>query len=186
MLPACSVSFLTFSGLALKGSADYESKAFAWGSLAGLSAGTVLMLRQLAGDSDVFVLLTAIWGFAAVIASEKLCQHESEQFSAILSQLKAFSIGNTFVLALLTIFASGNTAISFAACMIFACGFMHGSFTDINGYAGAVPFMTLMVIALYKLIEPNAVDGYVFKHTSAAVVTVLSLMNLFGDRQKGI
>ena len=42
-----SVSFLTFSGLALKGSADYESKAFAWGSLAGLSAGTVLMLRQL-------------------------------------------------------------------------------------------------------------------------------------------
>lgn len=180
-----SVSFLTFSGLALKGSADYESKAFAWGSLAGLSAGTVLMLRQLAGDSDVFVLLTAIWGFAAVIASEKLCQHESEQFSAILSQLKAFSIGNTFVLALLTIFASGNTAISFAACMIFACGFMHGSFTDINGYAGAVPFMTLMVIALYKLIEPNAVDGYVFIATaSAAVVTVLSLMNLFGDRAK--
>ena len=34
-----------------------------------------------------------------------------------------------------------------------------------------------MVIALYKLIEPNAVDGYVFIATaSAAVVTVLSLM----------
>jgi hypothetical protein len=179
-----SVTFLTFSGLALKGSANYNNRAFAWGSLVSFSAGTVLFLRQLIGG-DIFILLIAIWGFAVVIVSEKLSQYESEQFPVILSQLKAFSIGNTLLLALLTIFASGNTAVSFAACMIFACGFMRSSFTDINGYAGAVPFMTLMVTALYKLMEPNAVDGYVFiAAAAAAVMTVLSLMNLFGDKVK--
>lgn len=180
-----SVSFLAFSWLALKGSSDYKNPAFAWGSLASFSAGVVLLLRQITGESDVFVLLAAVWGFGVIILSEKLTQYDSDRYSVVLSQLNAFSIGNTFLLALLTIFASGNTAIAFVACMIFACGFMRNAFTNKSGYAGAAPFMTLMVTALYKLIEPNAVDGFVFIAAAAsAVLTILSLMNFFGDGVK--
>ena len=147
-----AITAALLSAVCIFGSCNYKNKAFAWSGLVSFSTAVSFLSWQLTKDVAVFSLAVSIYSLVAVLLCEFAAKKESERFSAIISQLKAFAIMNTSILSIcgiVTVFGGDNKVLAVISCIIFAGGYLRISLDEKTAVGGAVPFTLFAAVAVF-------------------------------------
>lgn len=183
-----AVTFGALSAVTLKGGCDYRSKAFSWCGLVSFSAAVSCTILQFTDNTAMFALIASIYSFAMLFVCAALSKITSEKLEPVISQLNIFAAVNTVILSISSLaaaFTDGSDALAFASCAIFAAGYLKSSFTQKNGFAGAVPFTVFATCGVFAVSSAEDFGGYMTTLVFAsAVPAVLSFMNFFPEKLK--
>ena len=186
-----ALTFAALSAVCIKGSCDYKSKAFSWCGLISFSAAVCSLIYQFTEDSiAVSALAVSIYSFAALFLCDLLSKKQSERFDVLISQLNTFAAVNTLILSISGIITTcskeANGIISLIACIIFAAGYLKSSFTEKNGFSGAIPFTVLITFGMFAAFSPDNFRDVTCTVTLISVIpAALSLMGLVPEKLRG-
>lgn len=186
-----ALTFAALSAVCIKGSCDYKSKAFSWCGLISFSAAVCSLIYQFTEDSiAVSALAASIYSFAALFLCDILSKKQSERFDVLISQLNTFAAVNTLILSISGIITTcskeANGIISLIACIIFAAGYLKSSFTEKNGFSGAIPFTVLITFGMFAAFSPDNFRDVTCTVTLISVIpAALSLMGLVPEKLRG-
>lgn len=186
-----ALTFAALSAVCIKGSCDYKSKAFSWCGLISFSAAVCSLIYQFTEDSiAVSALAVSIYSFAALFLCDILSKKQSERFDVLISQLNTFVAVNTLILSISGIITTcskeANGIISLIACIIFAAGYLKSSFTEKNGFSGAIPFTVLITFGMFAAFSPDNFRDVTCTVTLISVIpAALSLMGLVPEKLRG-
>lgn len=186
-----ALTFAALSAVCIKGSCDYKSKAFSWCGLISFSAAVCSLIYQFTEDSiAVSALAVSIYSFAALFLCDILSKKQSERFDVLISQLNTFAAVNTLILSISGIITTcskeANGIISLIACIIFAAGYLKSSFTEKNGFSGAIPFTVLITFGMFAAFSPDNFRDVTCTVTLISVIpAALSLMGLVPEKLRG-
>lgn len=186
-----ALTFAALSAVCIKGSCDYKSKAFSWCGLISFSAAVCSLIYQFTEDSiAVSALAVSIYSFAALFLCDLLSKKQSERFDVLISQLNTFAAVNTLILSISGIITTcskeANGIISLIACIIFAAGYLKSSFTEKNGFSGAIPFTVLITFGMFAAFSPDNFKDVTCTVTLISVIpAALSLMGLVPEKLRG-
>lgn len=186
-----ALTFAALSAVCIKGSCDYKSKAFSWCGLISFSAAVCSLIYQFTEDSiAVSALAVSIYSFAALFLCDLLSKKLSERFDVLISQLNTFAAVNTLILSISGIITTcskeANGIISLIACIIFAAGYLKSSFTEKNGFSGAIPFTVLITFGMFATFSPDNFKDVTCTVTLISVIpAALSLMGLVPEKLRG-
>lgn len=186
-----ALTFAALSAVCIKGSCDYKSKAFSWCGLISFSAAVCSLIYQFTEDSiAVSALAASIYSFAALFLCDLLSKKLSERFDVLISQLNTFAAVNTLILSISGIITTcskeANGIISLIACIIFAAGYLKSSFTEKNGFSGAIPFTVLITFGMFAAFSPDNFKDVTCTVTLISVIpAALSLMGLVPEKLRG-
>lgn len=186
-----ALTFAALSAVCIKGSCDYKSKAFSWCGLISFSAAVCSLIYQFTEDSiAVSALAVSIYSFAALFLCDILSKKQSERFDVLISQLNTFAAVNTLILSISGIITTcskeANGIISLIACIIFAAGYLKSSFTEKNGFSGAIPFTVLITFGMFAAFSPDNFKDVTCTVTLISVIpAALSLMGLVPEKLRG-
>ena len=183
-----AITFAALSAVTLKGGCDYRSKPFSWCGLISFSAFVSCLILQFTDDTAMFALVASIYSFAMLFICAALSKITSEKLEPVISQLNIFAAANTIILSISSLasaFTDGNDALAFASCAIFAAGYLKSSFTQKNGFAGAIPFTLFATCGVFAVSTADDFGGYMTTLVFAsAIPAVLSFMNFFPEKLK--
>lgn len=186
-----ALTFAALSAVCIKGSCDYKSKAFSWCGLISFSAAVCSLIYQFTEDSiAVSALAVSIYSFAALFLCDILSKKQSERFDVLISQLNTFAAVNTLILSISGIITTcskeADGIISLIACIIFAAGYLKSSFTEKNGFSGAIPFTVLITFGMFAAFSPDNFRDVTCTVTLISVIpAALSLMGLVPEKLRG-
>lgn len=186
-----ALTFAALSAVCIKGSCDYKSKAFSWCGLISFSAAVCSLIYQFTEDSiAVSALAVSIYSFATLFLCDILSKKQSERFDVLISQLNTFAAVNTLILSISGIITTcskeTNGIISLIACIIFAAGYLKSSFTEKNGFSGAIPFTVLITFGMFAAFSPDNFRDVTCTVTLISVIpAALSLMGLVPEKLRG-
>lgn len=186
-----ALTFAALSAVCIKGSCDYKSKTFSWCGLISFSAAVCSFIYQFTEDSiAVSALAVSIYSFAALFLCDILSKKQSERFDVLISQLNTFAAVNTLILSISGIITTcskeANGIISLIACIIFAAGYLKSSFTEKNGFSGAIPFTVLITFGMFAAFSPDNFKDVTCTVTLISVIpAALSLMGLVPEKLRG-
>lgn len=186
-----ALTFAALSAVCIKGNCDYKSKAFSWCGLISFSAAVCSLIYQFTEDSiAVSALAVSIYSFAALFLCDILSKKQSERFDVLISQLNTFAAVNTLILSISGIITTcskgANGIISLIACIIFAAGYLKSSFTEKNGFSGAIPFTVLITFGMFAAFSPDNFKDVTCTVTLISVIpAALSLMGLVPEKLRG-
>lgn len=186
-----ALTFAALSAVCIKGSCDYKSKTFSWCGLISFSAAVCSFIYQFTEDSiAVSALAVSIYSFAALFLCDLLSKKLSERFDVLISQLNTFAAVNTLILSISGIITTcskeANGIISLIACIIFAAGYLKSSFTEKNGFSGAIPFTVLITFGMFAAFSPDNFKDVTCTVTLISVIpAALSLMGLVPEKLRG-
>ena len=89
-------------------------------------------------------MYSSIYSFGMIFLCAALSKINSEKLEPVISQLNTFASANTIILSISSLaaaFSDSDGALAFASCAIFAAGYLKNSFTQKNGFAGAIPYL---------------------------------------------
>ncbi|MBQ8781185.1 MAG: hypothetical protein IJZ72_05885 [Oscillospiraceae bacterium] len=183
-----AITFAALSAVSLKGGCDYKSKPFSWCGLVSFSAAVSCLILQFTESMAMFALISSIYSFGMIFACTALSKITSEKLSPVISQLNTFASANTIILSISSLaaaFGDGEGALTFASCAIFAAGYLKNSFTQKNGFAGAVPFTIFATCGVFAVSAADDMSEYAVTLVFAtAIPAVLSFMNFFPEKLK--
>lgn len=186
-----ALTFAALSAVCIKGSCDYKSKAFSWCGLISFSAAVCSLIYQFTEDSiAVSALAVSIYSFASLFLCDILSKKQSERFDVLISQLNTFAAVNTLILSISGIITTcskeADGIISLIACIIFAAGYLKSSFTEKNGFSGAIPFTVLITFGMFAAFSPDNFRDVTCTVTLISVIpAALSLMGLVPEKLRG-
>ena len=169
------------------GAMKYKFKFFAWTTLFTITSSVVCLILEFNPKRDVFGLCVAIYSTAFIFLAEWFKKKEIDKFSMFTISLDHFTIINTLVLSITTIFITQNSAISSVSTLLFAFTFLKSIFNTNKASLGAYPFSIFMLLALYKLISPNSSSDYLIVITAFVITsTLIGSMKLFENNLKKV
>ena len=173
-------AFATLGITSYIGSIKHNIAFFSWTFLTCITATFLCLLNQFNMPGDIFSICIAVYStvFILVIDFSEITEGNSP-YSKI---LKLFSIINTGVLGLISLFITTDGIVSLIPLAIFAFVFLTPLFIHSEHGFGAYPYAVLMFVGLYKLIRPDSISEFLLPFVGLALIsTVLSITIVIKD-----
>ena len=168
-----------------KGAHDYKFRSFAAVSFASFSASAVALMWQLSPGGDLTALLMSVFALIVIMTESLTVKLFSALFgeeSVFIPEWRRFSTLNTWVLSVISLFATETGFISLAAFAIFSVCFLKKTLTDKNGTAGTLAFAFFIAASLFTGFDPGETAEYTIIIAAVSLIyAVLSAMGLFPD-----
>ncbi|MCH5194388.1 MAG: hypothetical protein J1F11_10530 [Oscillospiraceae bacterium] len=175
---------------AFKGAHDYKSRFAAAVSFFSFSGAAVSFIMQLSPDESIFALVSSVFTLAIVLTErivQKLFASLFGEDSIFIPEWNRFSMINTWILSIISLFAAGEGFVSLAAFAIFSVCFLAKAITgkEKNGAASGIAFAFFITAALITGFEPDEISGFtVIIASTSLIYAVLSAMGILPDALK--
>ncbi|MGN0552761.1 MAG: hypothetical protein ACI4I1_05220 [Oscillospiraceae bacterium] len=173
----------------IKGSFDYHHKGFTWCSLMSITATFMYVIGLLTDRPDFMALWAAVYSLVVIVLCKIAVKYgvKSEAFAHIIPILPQFQMVNTIFLSITAIIVSAtwleHTVVVTLACGLFAAAYIFGSFSEKNGFGGALPFLLFLSFAFFYGFSPDSFsEGTYVIAAISTVVTVLSLLGVMPEK----
>lgn len=170
------------AGAFLAGAVRYDSRHFARAAYAAVTCTVSFIIVHISPDGNIASLLLSLYALAVLLAEPYAMKKIK---GAMGEQLRFFTIGNTWVLSVVTLFMSEENGFFVLPAVIFSAAFFINSLRSKNPASGAAAFSVYLMTGMMVGIRPDDISGFVLAAALVMIVyTVLCMMDVVPEEMR--
>lgn len=173
------------SGCFFKGAADYKSRNYARIAYASFTCAAAALIIHAADNTSAAALALSVYALVMLAIEPMACKVLGE--NVISSEYHYFTLGNIWILAIISLFLSDGETLFVIPTVIFSASFFLSALKGKDPMAGTCACAAYLLAGAYLGIRPESFDGFVLIAALVMIVyTCLSMMDIIPEKMREI
>lgn len=172
------------AGCLVKGAYKYNSRSCARAAYGAVTCFVACIVIHAGQTTAVSAAMLSIYALVVLLIEPMITERAGE--NVILREFGYYTVGNTWVLAAISLFLSGGEAFFVMPTLVFSAAFFISALKSSNASAGTCACAAYLIVGAYLGIRPDSFDGIILVGALVTVVyTCLSLLDMIpGDMRR--